>query len=147
LLALALPITTSCLLQHARALHAARREALAAATTWDQVHYRALSDWSRKAAALAADERDLATLEEDRAAAQRRMRALRQRAQLAERWAAEAADAEGQELERICHVIASSLELDRYELLRHLRGRRSAPRARAHPAPAPADERSLGLAG
>lgn len=145
LLALALPITTSCLLQLGRKLQARRAEALAAALAWDQRHSRALSSWSRRASALAVEERELAHLEEDRASALRRLRALRQRAQVAERQAAEAAEAEAQEIDRLCHAVTSALELDRYEFLRQL-GSRVAVQPRPQ-GPRREAERSLGLAG
>ena len=145
LLALALPVTTSLLLQVARRLRSRRAGALAAAVAWDQVRYRALAGFTHKAATLAAEEREHVRLEKARDAAIRRLRSLRARAQLAERYAAEAAAAEDQELDRLAQVIASALELDRYELLRQL-GSREVPQPR--PATPRRDrEHTLGLAG
>jgi hypothetical protein len=147
LLALALPLTTSCLLQVARRLQAARAEARRAAVAWDQAHFRALAEWNRKASALTAELRERARLEVERAAATRRLRALRQRAQLAERHAAEAAEAEALELDRLCHAITSALELDRYEFLRHGAGRAAQPLPQQGTRRAEAERTSLGLAG
>jgi hypothetical protein len=145
LLALALPITTSCLLRLGRRLQARRAEALAAALAWDRAHHRAVSGWSRRAFALAHEERELARFEEDRASALRRLRVLRQRTQLVERRAAEAAEREAQELDRLWHAVSSALELDRYEFLRQA-GARGAVLARPQAARREG-ERSLGLAG
>jgi hypothetical protein len=144
LLALALPVTTSLLLQVARRLRSRRADALAAAVAWDQVRYRALAGYTHKAGSLAAEEREHARLEKARDTAIRRLRALRARAQLAERYAGEVAAAEAQELDRITQVIASALELDRYELLRHLASR-EVPQPR--PAARRDREHTLGLAG
>lgn len=138
LLALALPITTSCMLRVARRLQVAREEALRRAVEWDQAHYRVLYGWSRSATALSAAERDLARLEAARVEAIRRLRMLQHRSLLAERFAAEAAAEEELELEQLCHAVTSSLELDRYQFLR-LSGRRRARWSDPECAPAPRD--------
>jgi hypothetical protein len=146
LLALALPVTTSCMLRLARRLQASRDEALRRAVEWDQAHYRVLSSWTQTATALASAERELGKIEAARIEAVRRLRALQQRSVLAERLGAEAAAEEELELEQLCHAVTSSLELDRYEFLR-LTGRRNAA-AKSRPQREPREDgRSLGLAG
>ena len=145
LLALALPITTSCLIRLARRLQVTRDQAMQRAVEWDQVHYRVLSGWSRSATALAAAERDLANVEAARIDAIRRLRTLQQRSLLAERFAAEAAAEEELELEQLCHAVTSYLELDRYDFLRMVGP--TAAVAQPRPQPPQRDGRSLGLAG
>jgi hypothetical protein len=151
LLALALPITTACMLSLARRVQATRDEALRRAVEWDQAHYRVLSDWTRSASALASAERDLARVDAARVEAIRRLRMLQQRALLAERFAAEAAAEEEQELERLCNAAISALELDRYGFLRMV-GPASAPvahpraRAQAQLEPTHRDGLPLGIA-
>jgi hypothetical protein len=157
LVALAIPLAVAWLLTVASRLDAERGAALALAREWDKDHYRSLAELSRRAGGLAEEERRLARLEADRAAAGRRLRALQQRRMAAERLAADAADAEEAELARLAQAVVSGLELDRYEYARHagLRATRSArpiePRATAAPTPTPAPahdvERNLGLAG
>jgi hypothetical protein len=155
LVALAIPLTVAWLLDVARRHDLVRDAALALARAWDQEHYRSLAELSRDAGRLAEEERRLARLEGERAAAVRRLRALQQRGMAAERLAADAADAEDAELARLAQAVVSGLELDRYEYARHagLRASRSAlpPEQRAA-APSAAEgqghevERNLGLA-
>jgi hypothetical protein len=152
LIALAIPFTTAWMLRLARALEAARADALARARAWDGEHYRAYSDLSRRAAALAEEEHRLARLEADRAAAARRIRVLQQRSIDAQRLAADAADEEEAELARLAQGIVASLELDRYEYMRQATARGLVAAPRQGPAPTPAPVRSdvghgLGLAG
>jgi hypothetical protein len=151
LLALALPVTTACMLRLARRVQATRDAALRRAVEWDQAHYRILSDWSRSASALASAERALTRVDAARVEAVRRLRMLQQRALLAERFAAEAAAEEEQELERLCNAAISALELDRYGFLRMV-GPASAPvahpraRAQAQLEPTHRDGLPLGIA-
>jgi hypothetical protein len=109
---------------------------------------------SRRATAHAEEARRLASLESERAAALRRLQALQQRAATAERLAADAAEAEAQELSLLAQALYASLELDRYEYLRQA-GMRGISAQRSQPAaPTPArvheprgeGERNLGLA-
>ncbi|HEX9291592.1 MAG TPA: hypothetical protein VF904_18885 [Anaeromyxobacteraceae bacterium] len=123
LVALAIPVTTACLLRVARRLDEARALALGLARAWDHEHYRSYADLSRRAAVLAEEERRLTRLEGDRAAALRRLRGLQQRSVAAERVAADAADEEEQQLAQLAQGIAASLELDRYEYVRQAAAR------------------------
>lgn len=155
LVALAIPITTAWLLRVARRLEDARDAALGLARAWDQEHYRSLAEISRRAAAFAEEERRLATLEADRAAAVRRLQGLQQRVAAAERLAADAADAEAQDLARLADAVVAALEQDRYEYLRQAALRQPSPHRPKGPAPVPApvreplggEGRNLGLAG
>ncbi len=156
LVALAIPITTAWLLRIGRAMNAARAQAHALATAWDQAHYRTLAEIGRRAAALGEEERRLGRLESDRAATVRRLRALQARSVAAERLASDAADDEEQELARIAQAIAAGLELDRYEYLRqamgsvldlsHRRPQDARPRQAPSASPPVHAEESLGLA-
>lgn len=123
LIALAIPLTTAWLMQLAKQMNAERAEALRLARAWDQEHFRSFAELSRRAAALAEEERRLARLEADRLAAVRRLRALQQRGMTAERLAADAADQEEQELARLGQAMAASIELDRYEYVRQAAAR------------------------
>ncbi len=157
LIALAIPITTAWLLRASRRLQEARESAVALARRWDQEHYRSLAGLSRRAAALAEEDKRLAHLEADRAEAIGRLRGLQQRVAYAERLAADAADVEQQGLARLAQAIGASIELDRYEYVRQAAahgisvGRRKAPA----PTPTPPPPRPalgdvpehLGLAG
>jgi hypothetical protein len=154
LVALAIPIATAWLLRLAWRLQDARNAALVLARAWDQEHYRSLMELSRRAAAHAEEERRLACLEGERAAALRRLQALQQRVATAERLAADAAEAEAQELSQLAQALVASLELDRYEYLRQV-ATRGLSLQRPHgtaPLPAPVrdprgeGERNLGLA-
>ena len=118
LIALAIPAATAWMLRTARELDAARAEALAKARAWDHEHYRSYAELSRRAAALGEEERQLAGLEADRAAAVRRLHGLQQRGAVAQRLADDAADQDEQELARVGQSIAAALELDRYEYVR-----------------------------
>jgi len=157
LIALAIPLTTAWLMELAKQMNEERAEALALARAWDHEHYRSFAELSRRAAALAEEERRLMRLEAERLTAVRRMRALQQRVIMAERMAADAADEEEQDLVRLGQSIAASLELDRYEYVRQATAlglpieRRPVPGSTGGgpPAPAPARhdvEHGLGLA-
>jgi hypothetical protein len=155
LIALAIPITTAWLLRASRHLQEVRETAVALARRWDQEHYRSLAGLSRRAAALAEEEKRLAHLETDRAEAVGRLRGLQQRAATAERLAADAADVEQQELARLAQAIAASIELDRYEYVRQAAAHGVSVERRKAPTPTPPPPRPalgdvpehLGLAG
>jgi hypothetical protein len=159
LIALAIPLTTAWLMELAKQMNEERAEALGLARAWDHEHYRSFAELSRRAAALAEEERRLMRLEAERLTAVRRMRALQQRVITAERMAADAADEEEQDLLRLGQSIAASLELDRYEYVRQATAlglpieRRPVPGSTGGggpPAPSPARndvEHGLGLAG
>jgi hypothetical protein len=137
LIALAIPVATAWMLRTARELSAVRAEALARARAWDHEHYRSYAELSRRAAVRGEEERRLAGLEADRAAAARRLHGLQQRGAIAQRLADDAADQDEHELARVSQSIAAALELDRYEYVRQAtnRGSRTEHRARV-PAPA-----------
>ena len=137
LIALAIPAATAWMLRTARELDAARAEALAKARAWDHEHYRSYAELSRRAAALGEEERQLAGLEADRAAAVRRLHGLQQRGALAQRLADDAADQDEQELARVGQSIAAALELDRYEYVRQATRRGSPVEQRARVPAAP----------
>jgi hypothetical protein len=152
LVVLAIPVTVAWLLAVARRHDAARDAALRDAAAWDREHYRALAEVSRHAAALAEEQRRLADLEAERDAALRQLQALQRRAALAERLAADAADAEEADLARLVQAVAAGLELDRYAYLRaadaHAGALAPEPRAAAAPQIASTDVgRNLGLTG
>ncbi len=154
---LAIPFTTAWLLRLARALDAARAQALTAARAWDSLHYRALADLARRSAALSEEEHSCARLEAERAASIRRLRAFQRRGAMAERLAADAADEEESDLSRIAQAITAALEIDRYEYVRQAATRGLAvehgrePRPASAPGPVrparPEVGESLGLAG
>ena len=131
LIALAIPAATAWMLRTARELDAMRAEALTKARAWDHEHYRSYAELSRRAAALGEEERRLAGLEADRAAAIRRLQRLQQRGAVAQRLAADAADEDEQELARVGQSIAAALELDRYEYVRQATNRGSQIEQRA----------------
>jgi hypothetical protein len=139
-IALSIPITTAWLVRVARGLEAERAEALTRARAWDQEHYRAYSDLSRRAGLVQEEERRLLRLEADRATAVRRLRALQQRSIDAQRLAADAADEEDAELARLAQAITACLELDRYEFVRQA-GLRGLNVERVPPPPAPSPVR------
>jgi hypothetical protein len=159
LAALAIPFTAAWLLALSRRLDAIRDAALAHARAWDAEHYRVLADLSRRARIVADEERRLARFESERAAAATRLRSLHERGATAERLAADAVEADEEQLARAARAIVAALELDRYEYLRQAMGAVRAPsperETRAAPiAPVPAPEeaaerveRNLGLAG
>jgi hypothetical protein len=155
LVALAIPITTAWLLRLARRQQERREEALALARTWDQEHYRTLVAVTRRAAALAEEEKRLAGLEAERAGALRRLRTLQQRVAAVERLGADAREAEAEDLAGLAQSIGASLELDRYEYLRQAAARGVTVQRPKVPAPMPTPvretvgegERNLGLAG
>ncbi len=155
LIALAIPITTAWLLRASRRLQDARESAAALARRWDQEHYRSLAGLSRRAAALAEEDRRLARLEAERGEAMGRLRGLQQRLATAERLAADAADVEQQELARLAQAIAASIELDRYEYVRQAAAHGISVERRKAPTPTPPPTRPalgdvpehLGLAG
>jgi hypothetical protein len=118
LIAIALPLATSKLLVVARRLHAVRAEALQAARVWADAHKLVVARWTRQSMVVAAEERQCARLEAERAAALRRLHALRQRVQLAERFAVEAREAEADSMKRLCRTLATALERDHVLFLR-----------------------------
>lgn len=155
LVALAIPIATAWVLRLAGRLEERRQAALALARAWDQEHFRTLAELSRRAGALAEEEKRLASLEAERAAALRRLQALQHRVATAERLAANASGAEAEDLAQLAQAIAASLELDRYEYLRQAAMRGVSVERPKGPAPLPAAVRetrgeggpNLGLAG
>jgi len=148
---LTVPVAVAFLLRLARRLDKARELAIAIRRAWDRQHLRSFREAMRLQAALAEQERRLATLEGQRAAVLQRQRRLQGWAAAARRRAGEAIEAEELALAKVAHGIVAALELDRYEYLRRAG---SCPRLAEPLPPVPANgqrrgetpARNLGLA-
>lgn len=147
LLLVAVPLAADLVLRAARPGTEARARELDAALAWDRERARALSERVRRLEELGWAEHEVATLEERRDAARRRLRALNARAVEAARLAAETERRGREDLSRLAQSLVAALELDRYEFIRQASARGAsallAPRRRkgseaaAPPAPVP----------
>lgn len=149
-LLLAVPLAGVQAMRHAARLSRRRAAAEAAALEWDRERTRELVERGRRAGVVTEAERALQRIEDERAEARRRLRALERRAVEAHQAAEAAAQAEAARLDRLSEALVGALELDRYAYLRRAAGRdpRAQPRV-DRPVllePAPAGER-LGVVG
>jgi hypothetical protein len=128
-----------------------RHAALDAALAWDRDRTREAADRGRYVGLIVAAQAELASIDEERVVARRRLRRLHRRAVDAERQASAAARADARRMDRLCEGLAAALELDRYLYVRLSSERTHAP-AVERPVragrlePAVASER-LGIAG
>lgn len=129
-LLLAVPLAAVQAVRHAAAWTERRAAAEAAALEWDRERTSELVERSRRAGVLAEAERALQRIEDERAEARRRLRALERRAVEAHQAATVAAEAEAASLDRLAEALVGALELDRYAYLRRASGREPRPQLR-----------------
>jgi hypothetical protein len=114
----AVPFAGALLLRAASALAAGRETAAAAALAWDRALAADLAERARRTGIVEAARAELASLEEEREGARRRLRLLEKRAVEADRLATARARAEARRLEKLAESLAGALEEDRYVFVR-----------------------------